>query len=147
MSKEEIKKEIFKSMPDGATTKSREFEGEYEKSDQHLIKNKNGNYKIIEKSALVYGTLRLDGKKISDEFDKNIKKDGKIEKDDDLCDFICEKCKKLGKECTIQHFKNERGGNVEADYYQRDIEIIENGKKKIITKNYLKPFSLKKNNK
>ena|SRR3989338_11131193 len=145
MSIEEIKKEKFKAVPEGATIEQHNFEGEYEKSDQYLVKD-GEKYKIIERSMLIHGTLKdLDQKKSKD-YDKFSEEDKKrkIEKDDKLCNFVCEKCEKLGKECKLQHFKDEKGRDVEADYYQRDIEIIENGKKKIITMNYLKPISLKK---
>lgn len=133
----EIKKEKFKAMPSHEVTiKPHEFEGEYEKSGEYLVKDEKdgGKYKIIERSALIHGTLRdLDDKNSH----KNKKEDRKIEKGEKLCDFNCEKCGKLTTgECREESVVCDTcDGKVEAIYYRKKTDKGETL--------YLKPFSLK----
>lgn len=149
MSKEEIKKEKFKAVPEGATTEQHDFEAEYKKSDQYLVKDKDGKYKIFEKSKRVPGTLKdLDEKKNQDKFKeessrgRKFKEESgggrKIEDNEKLCDFVCENCDKLKTgQCKEEYTECDTcGEKITAVYYRKQTE-----KGDMV---FRKPFSAKK---
>lgn len=134
MNKEKIKKEIFKATPEGAVLKPHNFEGEYEKSDEYLVKNEEGEYKVIERSALVHGTLKDLDEKDNYEAGKN----KSTEENEELCNFVCGNCDKLKKgQCREEYVECDTcDGKMAAVYYRKTTK-----KGDVV---FRKPFSVKK---
>ncbi|OWK26739.1 MAG: hypothetical protein US76_03385 [Parcubacteria group bacterium GW2011_GWA2_38_13b] len=133
------KREVFKAVPPNeAIVKPHQFTGEYEQDDEHLIKDKDGTYKVIVSNKLVPGTLKdLDGADEAQYFDEFNKESGEREGYGDICNFICNDCNKLKSgECREERVVcKDCGKESEMIYYRKKTEKGDTL--------FRKPFSLK----